>query len=53
MRRGFNTGSILTVDPAEAAERGDPKRRRHIYNMAACFRCGGGVRSSVRGGSPR
>jgi formamidopyrimidine-DNA glycosylase len=41
MQRGFFTGSILSVDPDEAAALGDLTRRRHIYNQSACFRCGG------------
>ena len=45
MRRGYDTGSILTVDagldPAAAA-RGE---RRYIYNRSECARCGGGVSS--------
>jgi hypothetical protein len=40
LRRGFQTGSILTVDPEEAAVLGPPWTRRYIYNQAACGRCG-------------
>lgn len=44
LRRGFETGSILTVDAAEAAapgaRHGLAKARRYIYNASACARCG-------------
>jgi formamidopyrimidine-DNA glycosylase len=43
LRRGFETGSILTVDPAEAATLGAPWTRRYIYNQKSCGRCGGAV----------
>ena len=39
LRRGFQTGSILTVDPDEAVRLGAPKLRRYVYNTAACPRC--------------
>lgn len=45
MTRGFTSGSILTVDPAEAAQLGKPSMRRYIYNSARCGRCNGPVRS--------
>jgi len=45
MQRGFQTGSILTVDPAEAAALGKPNLRRYIYNSATCGRCGARVQS--------
>ena len=45
MRRGYEGGSILTVDPAEAIALGKPSLRRYIYNLAKCGRCGTGVRS--------
>ena len=38
LRRGFETGSILTVDPEEAAVFG-PRQRRYIYNQSHCPRC--------------
>ena len=45
LRRGYDTGSILTVDadldPAAAA-RGE---RRYVYNRSECARCGGDVTS--------
>lgn len=45
LRRGYDTGSILTVDadldPAAAAK----GERRYIYNRSECARCGGGVSS--------
>ena len=43
LQRGFETGSILTVDPAEGLP--EPWKRRYIYNHKACGRCGGPVLS--------
>jgi formamidopyrimidine-DNA glycosylase len=43
LRRGFETGSILTVDPADVITLGAPWTRRYIYNQASCGRCGGAV----------
>ncbi|EKX52430.1 hypothetical protein GUITHDRAFT_157061 [Guillardia theta CCMP2712] len=40
LRRGFLTGSILTVDPKEAQALGRPSMRRYIYNAKDCGRCG-------------
>lgn len=40
MQRGFQTGSILTVDSEEGLALGRPKLRRWIYNQARCARCG-------------
>jgi formamidopyrimidine-DNA glycosylase len=45
LRRGYDTGSILTVDPLldpDVAKRGE---RRYIYNKSHCARCRGIVRS--------
>jgi formamidopyrimidine-DNA glycosylase len=39
LRRGYETGSILTVDPDEALSLGKPNLRRYIYNAANCPRC--------------
>lgn len=39
LRRGYETGSILTVDPEEARALGKPKMRRYIYNTSKCPRC--------------
>lgn len=39
LRRGFQTGSILTVDPEEACVLGSPWTRRYIYNQSRCGRC--------------
>ena len=39
LRRGFETGSILTVDPEEAAVFGPQHQRRYIYNQSHCPRC--------------
>jgi hypothetical protein len=33
LQRGFQTGSILTVDKDEAKALGKPNLRRYIYNM--------------------
>lgn len=37
LRRGFEKGSILTVDPAEGLP--EPWKRRYIYNHKRCGRC--------------
>jgi formamidopyrimidine-DNA glycosylase len=45
LRRGYDTGSILTVDAAVdpcVFSRGE---RRYIYNRSKCARCGSGVSS--------
>jgi len=45
LRKGYDTGSILTVDSVvdpRVAARGE---RRYIYNKAKCARCGGRVSS--------
>lgn len=50
LRRGYDTGSILTVDAdsdPELAQRGE---RRYIYNKSLCARCSGPVRSWDMGG---
>jgi formamidopyrimidine-DNA glycosylase len=39
LRRGFETGSILTVDPEEAAVLGQPWTQRYVYNHTTCGRC--------------
>lgn len=39
LNRGYETGSILTVDPEEARSLGKPKLRRYIYNSKKCPRC--------------
>lgn len=39
LQRGYETGSILTVDPAEAKLLGMPRLRRYIYNSSNCPRC--------------
>ncbi|XRB19699.1 endonuclease 8 [Pseudoscourfieldia marina] len=43
LKRGFETGSILTVDPKEGLP--EPWTRRYIYNHKSCGRCGGAVKS--------
>lgn len=40
LQRGFQTGSILTVDPEEAVVLGQPWTRRYVYNHSTCGRCG-------------
>ncbi|KAK9868369.1 hypothetical protein WJX84_004801 [Apatococcus fuscideae] len=45
LQRGFKTGSILTVDPEEAAKLGSPWTRRYVYNHKACGRCGSAIRT--------
>jgi formamidopyrimidine-DNA glycosylase len=46
LRRGYETGSILTVDQAEAESWSHPKsRRRYIYNQQSCPRCGDTIMS--------
>lgn len=39
LTRGYQTGSILTVDPDEAVALGKPNMRRYIYNVGKCPRC--------------
>jgi len=48
LHRGFQTGSILTVDPEEGLP--PPWTRRYIYNHAKCGRCGSKVRTWDMGG---
>lgn len=45
LQRGYETGSILTVDPEEAMALGKPRLRRYIYNTAKCPRCGVSIKS--------
>jgi formamidopyrimidine-DNA glycosylase len=40
LQRGFQSGSILTVDPEEAEVLGQPWTRRYVYNHSTCGRCG-------------
>ena len=47
LRRGVETGSILTVDPQEAKVLGPPWTRRYIYNHSQCGRCGTRVKTWV------
>jgi len=39
LQRGYQCGSILTVDPEEAKQLGQPTLRRYIYNTSHCPRC--------------
>mmetsp|Transcript_112968 Transcript_112968/g.319499 ORF Transcript_112968/g.319499 Transcript_112968/m.319499 type:complete len:446 (-) Transcript_112968:93-1430(-) len=43
LQMGFKSGSISTVDPAEAKVLGRPWTRRYVYNQEACGRCGSSV----------
>ncbi|GBG25856.1 Endonuclease 8-like 3 [Hondaea fermentalgiana] len=43
LQRGFQSGSILTVDKDEGTRLGRPNMRRYIYNQAKCGRCQGTV----------
>ena len=43
LQRGFQTGSILTVDASEGLP--EPWTRRYIYNQASCGRCHAAVRT--------
>jgi hypothetical protein len=45
LQRGFQTGSILTVEPEEATILGPPWTRRYIYNQSKCGRCKGSVQT--------
>uniref|UniRef100_A0A7S3FNN1 DNA-(apurinic or apyrimidinic site) lyase n=1 Tax=Chloropicon roscoffensis TaxID=1461544 RepID=A0A7S3FNN1_9CHLO len=45
LRRGVETGSILTVEPQEAKVLGPPWTRRYIYNHSQCGRCGTRVKT--------
>jgi formamidopyrimidine-DNA glycosylase len=45
LKRGFATGSILTVDPEEARALGQPELRRYIYNSSKCPRCQTSIRT--------
>jgi len=45
LRRGYQTGSILTVDSDEAKALGKPRMRRYIYNTSNCPRCSTPIQS--------
>ena len=45
LRRGYDTGSILTVDPLTDPDLAANGERRYIYNKSKCSRCLGAVRS--------
>eukprot|EP00730_Choanoeca_flexa_P014314 TRINITY_DN6218_c0_g2_i1.p1 TRINITY_DN6218_c0_g2~~TRINITY_DN6218_c0_g2_i1.p1 ORF type:complete len:476 (+),score=131.99 TRINITY_DN6218_c0_g2_i1:69-1496(+) len=45
LQRGFQCGSILTVDPEEAVKLNKPELRRYIYNQKKCGRCDSVVKS--------
>ncbi|KAK9845072.1 hypothetical protein WJX74_010237 [Apatococcus lobatus] len=45
LQRGFQTGSILTVDADEARKLGKPWTRRYVYNHKVCGRCGSFIRT--------
>jgi len=45
LRRGYQSGSIVTVDPNEAKILGMPNLRRYIYNSSKCPRCGSSIKT--------
>jgi len=45
LQRGFKTGSILTVSPADAKRLGAPWTRRYVYNHQSCGECGGPIKT--------
>ena len=45
LQRGYETGSILTVDKEEAIRLGNPNLRRYIYNTRHCPRCGSNIQT--------
>lgn len=45
LRRGYDTGSILTVDPITDPDLAANGERRYIYNKSRCSRCDGPIRS--------
>lgn len=45
LRRGYDTGSILTVDPIIDPDLAANGERRYIYNKSRCSRCLGPIRS--------
>jgi formamidopyrimidine-DNA glycosylase len=45
LQRGFELGSIITVDPEEAVALGNPRLRRYIYNSSRCPRCNSSIKS--------
>jgi formamidopyrimidine-DNA glycosylase len=45
LQRGYETGSILTVDKEEAIRLGKPNLRRYIYNTRHCPRCGSNIQT--------
>jgi len=45
LKRGYQTGSILTVDPEEAKALGKPNMRRYIYNTSKCPRCSSNIKT--------
>merc|ERR1719491_2645711 len=45
LRRGYQTGSILTADSEEAKALGKPRMRRYIYNTSNCPRCSTPIQS--------
>lgn len=49
LQRGFQSGSILTVDPEDAKKNGAPWTRRYIYNHPTCS-CGSSIKSWKMGG---
>jgi hypothetical protein len=45
LQRGFESGSIITVDPEDAVRLGEPWTRRYVYNQTTCGNCGSRIQS--------
>jgi hypothetical protein len=45
LQRGYVSGSILTVDNADAIALGAPWTRRYVYNHTSCGFCGSRIRT--------
>ena len=44
LKRGYETGSIVTVDIDEAKSLGKPNLRRYVYNTSKCPRCNNSIK---------
>lgn len=45
LQRGYQTGSIITVDDADAQSMGPPWTRRYVYNHSRCGICKGPIKT--------
>lgn len=45
LQRGFQTGSIITVDKEDAVRLGEPWTRRYVYNQTLCGECKSRIQS--------